>query len=368
MKGSAALAAAFFFLAPLFGAAAGEGEEGVRVSSQVSTKASLYSQVAAPFSVSTGGAAGLEFLLEGFGEKSSFRAGARLSLLQGNEAAALWRSLGLPGARNDYLLMTPDFDPGASGPPSAIMALALEELALRGYGGPFSFEAGLSQVNWGAGRAFSPADYFTDIDYSSGTVSRRPALIVKATWYPGPVSSLELVLTPYSRLGKALALRGYSTIFDTATIAVSAGLKEAPGSSVGLFLGAVEFSIDLPYVSPYGEGTVTLDPENGWKQEYSAMVGAETRIADLSLMGEYLFSPQGAAEHSVYAALAWKIDEWFSLAIPLLYVPSQENLSIGASLAASGSGSMQYEAGLSCEKKSGSDWFLGLVVQAALVL
>ncbi len=371
MKGSAALAAAFFFLAPLFGAAAEEGvrrEQSIRVSTQVNTKASLYSRVAAPFSVSTGGAAGLDFLLEGFGEKSSFRAGARLSLLQGNEAADLWRSLGLPGARNDYLLMTPAFDPGASGPPSAIMALALEELALRGYAGSFSFEAGLSQVNWGAGKAFSPADYFTDIDYSSGTVSRRPALIAKATWYPGPVSSLELVLTPSSRLGKALAMRGYSTIFDAATIAVSAGLREAPGSSVGLLLGAAELSIDLPYISPYGEATITLDPGNAWKQEYSVMGGAETRIVDLSLMGEYLFSPQGTAEHSVYAALAWKIDEWFSLAIPLLYVPSLESLSLGASLAASGSGSIQYKAGLSCKKSSSSDWLLGLVVQAALVL
>jgi hypothetical protein len=363
MKRPVAFALAFFLLAPLSGVGA---EDGLSLSTQVRTKASLYSTIASPSSFSIGSAAGLDFLLEGSRDRTSFRAGARLSLLQGNEAADLWLALGMPGARDDYLLMAPVFDSAVATPPSALLTLALEELALRSYAGPFSFEAGLSHANWGMGRAFSPADYFTDIDYSSGQPSRRPTLLGKATWYPGPVSSLELVLTPYSKFGQALALRGYTTIFDAVTMAVSAGLREAAGSSAGLLLGGVELSIDLSYLAPYGEAVFILDPGKSWNLQYSIMGGAETRIADLTLMGEYLFAPRKTAVHSIYAAAAWKIDEWFSLTLPLLYIPNPEHLSFGASLSASGFGAMEYRAGLSCEKSAGGDWLLGLSLQASL--
>jgi len=295
------------------------------------------------------------------------RARARLSLLQGKEATDLWLALGLGGSGDDYLLTAPAFD-ATSTAPSAILALALEELALRGHSGTLSFEAGLSHANWGTGKAFSPADHFTDIDYSSGQPSHRSIILAKATWYPSPVSSLELVMAPYFRLGKAFALRGYTTLFDTATFAVSAGLREDTGSSTWLLLGGAEINIDLPYISFYGETAINLDPKNSWKLDYSIMGGAETRIADVSLMGEYLFDLGGSPAHSIYTAAAWKIDEWLSLALPLYYTPSPESLSFGAALSASGFGAMEYLADLSWGKNAIGDWFMGFTLQAGLSL
>jgi len=311
MKPTTAFAAVLLFLASLTGVSA---QESLNLSAQIKTKATLYSKIATPSSITIGSAAGLSLLLEGARERASFRARARLSLLQGKEAANLWLALGLPRS-GDFLLTAPAFDLTSTAP-SALLAFALEELALRSHAGPLSFEAGLSHANWGLGKAFSPADYFTDIDYSSGTPSRRSTLLAKASWYPGPVSSLELVITPYSRIGKALALHGYTTIFEAVTFAASAGLREAAGSSTGLLIGGAELSIDLPYTSPYGEAVACLDPDKGWKLEYSIMGGAETRLGDVSLMGEYLFAPHQSAVHSIYVAAAWKIDEWFSLALP----------------------------------------------------
>ncbi len=363
MSRSFARIAVFLLLASLRGVSA---QEGLSLSAQAETAASLRAKIAAPFSVSLGSAAGLGLLVEGSRQEASLRARARLSLLQGKEASDLWLVLSLPGS-GGYLLSAPAFDP-ASAAPTAILALALEELALRGRAGPISFQAGLSHANWGMGKAFSPADFFTGIDYSSGRPSRRSIVLAKATWYPTPVSSLELVMTPYSRIGKALALRGYATILDALTVAVSAGLHEDVGSSFGILMGGAELSVDLPYVSPYGEAAASLDPAKGWNLEYSILAGAEARIADVSLAGEYLFAPSETAVHSLYGAAAWKIDEWFSLALPLSYTPSPESLSFGAALSASGLGSMEYQGSLSWEKNTAGDWFIGFILQAGMSL
>ena len=84
------------------------------------------------------------------------------------------------------------------------------------------------------------------------------------------------------------------------------------------------------------------------------------------ISAEYLFAPDEAAVHSSYATLAWTIDEWFSLALPLVFQPSPEYLRLGLSLSASSLGSMDYTAILFFQKTASSGWSAGLVLQAGL--
>ncbi len=362
MKTQAVIAAALLLLAPLFALGA---DEGLQFSTRVTTKVSLNSDLGFTSAPSIGSATSLGLRLEGARGNASLRAGASLSLLQGNEASDLWMAKTMPSALGDFLLMSPAFDPAAVAP-SVILTLALEELTISGYAGPFAFESGLSHANWGLGRAFSPADYFTDIDYSSGQPSRRALLLAKALWYPGPTSSLELVFSPYSKLGQALALRAYTSLGDAATLAVSAGIQRAEGSSTELALGGAELSLDLPLVSVYAESAFVFDPYRNWDFSYSIMGGGETRIADIVISAEYLFAPNETAKSSTYATVAWTIDEWFSLAMPLVFRPSPEFLRLGLSLSASSLGSMDYAANLFFQKTAASGWSTGLSIQAGL--
>ncbi len=156
----------------------------------------------------------------------------------------------------------------------------LDELALAWDIGPFAFEAGKTIANWGVGKAFSPADFFAEFDYSSGTPSRRSSLLARATWFAGATSRVDLVYAPYAASANALAgdagsggavpsatptsaiiaARAYATAFDSLAFALAAGFRGAAESSPASLLGALEATFDLPFVSPYGEASFTGGP------------------------------------------------------------------------------------------------------------
>jgi len=117
---------------------------------------------------------------------------------------------------------------------------------------------------------------------------------------------------------------------------VAAGLRDMASSSSPTFLGALETTFDLPFISPYGEAAIQLPVDNPAATEISLLGGAMARAGDLTLLGEYLFSPRASLRHSIFAQATLPVDEWISLSAPLLYYPEPGSLSTGISLAASG--------------------------------
>lgn len=213
--------------------------------------------------------------------------------------------------------------------------LALDDLALRWDLGSFAFEAGKTYANWGLGKAFSPADFFAEFDYSSGTPSRRSKFLGRATWFPGDTTRIDLVGDPYASIGSTLAARVYATAFDSLAFSASAGLRDATDSSLNL-LGAIEATFDLPFLSPYGEAAVQLPVDDPAAAAISLLGGAMARAGDLTLLGEYLFSPGASQRQGIFAQASLPVDEWISLSMPFLYYPESGSLSTGVSLAANG--------------------------------
>ena len=214
--------------------------------------------------------------------------------------------------------------------------LALDDLALSWDMGAFAFELGKTYVNWGLGKAFSPADFFTEIDFSSGSPSLRSKFLGRATWFPGNTTRIDLVGDPYATIGPTLAARVYTTAFDSLAFSASAGIRDATDSSSLNLLGAIEATFDLPFLSPYGEAAVQLPVDDPAAAAISLLGGAMARAGDLTLLGEYLFSPRASLRHSIFAQATLPVDEWISLSAPLLYYPEPGSLSTGISLAASG--------------------------------
>ncbi|HWR12996.1 MAG TPA: hypothetical protein VN445_14325 [Rectinemataceae bacterium] len=322
------------------------------ISGQVQQTASVATALSGAASFSGGAATSLSLALDARRASASLRASLHFSILYGNEAAALWTSLAASPSAGSSLLMAPAFDATAAAP-ECIALLALDELALTWDIGPFSFEAGKTIANWGVGKAFSPADFFAEFDYSSGSPTRRSGLLARATWFAGATSRVDLVYAPYAASANALAgaassaasgaiptsaiiaARAYATAFDSLAFALAAGARGAAGRSPASLLGALEVTFDLPFVSPYGEASIAAALDGSKAIAYSLLGGGQARIGDASLLAEYLYSPQAAAAHSFFALAGLPIDEWISISAPLLYYPESGALTVAASLAAS---------------------------------
>ena len=323
------------------------------ISGQVRQTASVATALSGVAAFSGGAATSLSLALDASRDSASLRASLHFSILYGDEAAALWTTLGASPSAGSSLLMAPAFDAAAAAP-ECLALLALDELALAWDIGPFAFEAGKTIANWGVGKAFSPADFFAEFDYSSGTPSRRSSLLARATWFAGATSRLDLVYAPYAASVNALAgaagssaapgaiptsaivaARAYATAFDSLAFALAAGIRGATGSLPTSLLGALEATFDLPFVSPYGEASVAAALDGTKAIAYSLLGGGQARIGDASLLAEYLYSPQAVAAHSVFAQAGLPIDEWISISAPLLYYPESGALTVAASFAAS---------------------------------
>ncbi len=315
-------------------AQAGAAEE-LTLRGHVIQTASAMTPLSGNLSVKAGASTTLALSLDARHDSASLRASLHCSILYGEEPVNQWASLAAFPDAAAFVLMTPDFDPLAAVPDSMFL-LALDDLALRWDLESFAFEAGVTYVNWGLGKAFSPADFFAEFDYGSGTPARRPKFLGRATWFPASTARIDLVCDPYSSEGPTLAARAYLTAFDSLAFAAAAGLRDKTGSSSAIFLGAFETTFDLPFISPYGEAAVQFPVDNPAAVEPSLLGGAMARAGNLSLLGEYLFSPGASPKHGIYAQATLPVDEWLSLSAPFLYYPESGTLSTGISLAASG--------------------------------
>ena len=339
------------------------------ISGQVQQTASVATALSGAASFSGGAATSLSLALDARRASASLRASLHFSVLYGNEAAGLWYSLAALPSAGSSLLMAPAFDAAAAAP-ECLALLALDELALTWDIGPFAFEAGKTIANWGVGTAFSPADFFAEFDYSSGTPSRRSSLLARATWFAGATSRVDLVYAPYAASANALAggapgafptsaivaARAYATAFDSLAFALALGTRGAAGSSPASLLGALEATFDLPFVSPYGEVSVAAALDGTNAIAYSLLGGGQARIGDASLLAEYLYSPQAATAHSAFAQVGAPIDEWISISIPFIYYPESGTLTAGATLTASDIAGLSLAITASASRSSLQAW------------
>lgn len=304
----------------------------------------------------TGGAAtSIALVLDAIRDSASLRASVHFSILYGDEASNLWLSLIANPIGAASLLMTPAFDPAAA-IPDTIALLALDDAALRWDIGAFAFEAGKTYANWGVGKAFSPADFFAEFDYSSGTPSRRSKLIAKATWFTGTTSRIDLVFDPYATSGGAIAARAYATAFDSLAFSLAAGLREAAGGQPRKLLGSLEASFDLPFVSPYGEAAFAMTLDGSSALSYSLLGGAMARAGDVTMAGEYLFSPNATIKHGVFGLASLPMDEWTAFSVPMLYYPESGVLTTGINLTVNGLAGLDLGLGAAVSRSAVPVW------------
>ena len=332
--GSRALLLAALLSAMGVAARVGAAEE-LALRGHVQQTASAMTPLSGNLAFEAGAFTTLALTLDARHDSASLRASLHFSILYGVESANQWASLATFPEGADFIFMTPDFDPLAAAP-DTVFLLALDDLALRWDLGSFAFEVGKTYANWGLGKAFSPADFFAEFDYASGSPSMRSKFLGRATWFPGSTARIDLVCDPYSSEGPTLATRVYATAFDSLAFSAAAGLRDIVGSSSPTFLGALETTFDIPFISPYGEAAVQLPLDNPASTEISLLGGAMARAGDLTLLGEYLFSPGASLRHSIFAQARFPVDEWISLSTPFLYYPEPGSLSTGISLASSG--------------------------------
>lgn len=170
----------------------------------------------------------------------------------------------------------------------------------------FALTVGRQVVNYGKGAAWSPADIFTEVDYSGLSLVRRGSDAVRLTVPLGPLSRMEAVAAPASDpAGGAYALRLAGLAFDT-----------VDGSLVGAWNGGAEAWVlggdakaDLSAFSLHAEATVSLP--YGGEEFLRALIGFDTSFGDFVLAGEYYYNGGGSdplfpGTHNVYAALAWE--------------------------------------------------------------
>ena len=335
------------------------------LSGHVQQSASVATPLSGAASLSGGAASTLTLALDASSGSASFRASAHFAILYGNEASALWSSLLLSPGKALSTLMTPAFDLSAAAP-ETIALFSLDELALRWDIGAFAFEAGKTYANWGVGKAFSPADFFAEFDYSSGSPTRLPKLMARATWFPSATSRVDLVYDPYAAAGATLAARAYSTAFDSLAFSAAAGLRAAAGTSPRSLLGAIEATLDLPFFSPYGEAAAAFPLDGSTAISYSLLGGGMTRIGDATIIGEYLFSPVASVRHSVFAQIGAPIDEWISLSLPALYYPESGMLTAGITVSASDIEGLDFGLTAAASRSASQAWSgkLSLIARA----
>ncbi|HWP69383.1 MAG TPA: hypothetical protein VN437_08775, partial [Rectinemataceae bacterium] len=186
-----------------------EAADGITLSGHAQQTASAATPLSDGPSFSGGAATSITLVLDARHDSATLRVSMHFSILHGDEATNLWTSLIAYPDGAMSLLMTPAFDP-ANPPPETIALFAIDDASLSWDIGPFAFEAGKTYANWGVGKAFSPADFFAEFDYSSGSPTRRSKLIARATWFAGTTSRIDLVYDPYATAGATLAARAYA--------------------------------------------------------------------------------------------------------------------------------------------------------------
>jgi hypothetical protein len=360
-----ALAGAWGLAFPLAGTFA---QDGVQIAGKARQSAAFASSISTPGAGSFGTGTSLDLDFRGQKGPASISVAGSLSLLSGREAQALWGSFILDPGKVFGVLITPDFDPSLPAPRIAGI-LKLRELAIGLEQGPFSFETGYTLANWGQGKAFSPADFFADIDYSTGQPERRSKVLFRASFFPGPLSRIDIVATPEILGPGIVAARAYGLVADTLALGASIGYKSGFSSSSPSIMGGIELGFDLPWFSPYGEAALRL-PLDGSPQfsaiEASVMTGATAKLGSLTFLAEYSYEAQGAAKHRIFGLASYPFDEWLSLSLPLSLFPDTGGLSFGLTLAAADLWGLDIASAALVSRDGTGDWSMSFSSQLAI--
>lgn len=316
-----------------------------------------------------GSSTSLDLDMSGSKEDTAFSASGSLSLLSGAESRALWGSMALDPGSAFAIISNPVFDPGDSPPapaPDAMFVLKLRQVSVSWNPGSLSLESGYTTANWGQGKAFSPADFFAEIDIASGQPERRSKLLFRASWFPGPLSRIDLVASPQIHGPALAAARGYGLAGDTLALGISAGYQAPYSGEPSFALSGFEASLDLPWFSPYLEAAFRLPMDGSLdlgELQATFMAGSTAKIGSLHLLGEWLWKISPAPDFSVFALATYPFDEWISLAAPLSFDPDTGALSAGLALSAAELWGLDFSIGAQGAKDGTGRWTLGFSLQ-----
>jgi hypothetical protein len=343
-------------------------QDGIQIAGKARQGVSFASSLSTPDTGSFGTGTSLDLDFRGQKGSASISFAGSLSMLSGRDVQAMWGSFLLDPGKVFGVLITPDFDPTLASPRTAGI-LKLRELAIGLEQGPFSFETGYTLANWGQGKAFSPADFFADIDYSSGQPERRSRVLFRASCFPGPLSRIDIVAAPEILSPGIVAARAYGLVAETLALGASIGYKSSFSSPSPSILGGIELGFDLPWFSPYGEAALRL-PLEGSPQfsdiEASFMAGATAKLGSLTFLGEYSYESQGAAKHRIFGLASYPFDEWLSLSLPLSLYPDTGALSLGFTLSAADLWGLDIASSAFVSRDGTGNWSMSLSSQLAI--
>lgn len=199
-------------------------------------------------------------------------------------------------------------------------------------------EAGLSQINWGTGKVFSPADIFARYRRVGLSTEREADILLRAFWYSGPTSIAEAVFVPYlpyrhEKSGLAFGARFYTALFDTIGAGLQAAWFSAHGLEPAAAVMAMEAQTDLWFFTPSLEAKLSIPFDAAQHPVWQMMAGLTIPFGSVSAFAEYLYDAAGVFHHSVYASLSLKADEWITLSLPILLYPENGFFQGGVSTA-----------------------------------
>lgn len=273
---------------------------------------------------------------------------ARISVLGGSRAQALWAQVaaleasgGLPG-----ILMAPGYQsiPGRT-PPTVLAAASVRQAYLSVSSDGMALDAGRLPVNFGVGKAFSPVDIFAGKDWSGALPARLSSDVARIAAFPSSLICAEIVAAPFGPARSPIAssqaaelpvfagrLSTYGSgaangIFSGALVAARRGNPWTPSITAGAWTAGAELKADLPFASVYAEAAWRL-PDGSTSPaasgEWDAMVGIDTGLdlgfgagpGDAVILAEYALDTAPAADsslHRAFASVSARPDDWTAL-------------------------------------------------------
>lgn len=184
----------------------------------------------------------------------------------------------------------------------------------------FSLTAGRQIVNYGKGTAWSPADLFTERDYSGLSVARRGSDALRLTVPLGALSLAEAVAAPASDPSEGTyALRAAGLVFGT----LEGSLVGAWDGGADAWIGGGDLKFDLSWISFHGDAAYSV-PGAGGAGDLRAVLGFDTSFGDFVLGAEYYYNgaygtdPLFPGAHNAYTALSWSAADYHTLALSAL--------------------------------------------------
>lgn len=266
---------------------------------------------------SYGSAATLETTLRARGPVLRAEFSAEATLLTGAAAEAFAAAAALAGGVPADTL----YSPGDPTDAETVLAARVRTAFVKWTAEGFSLTAGRQIVNYGKGTAWSPADLFTERDYSGLSVTRRGSDVLRLTLPLGALSLAEAVAAPASDPSEGTyALRAAGLVFGT----LEGSLVGAWDGGAEAWIGGGDFKFDLACISFHGDAACAA-PWGGGPGDLRAVLGFDTSFGDFVLGVEYYYNGSGAAgdplfpgARNAYAALSWSAADYHTLALSAL--------------------------------------------------